>query len=295
MKATSSISGWAFFLATALSSGCYYEASTSSSGEESSSDGGSESSESSSAISTSTSDATDDLESTSEASSSSDAGGSTSGGEVGPLPDPRALWLFDGDMLEEIASADATAIGVVSFASSPWGEAAAPSTTAYIDASAAGPLVLEHKDAFSILMRLRLDDHSGNQILWSLGPASHMAAERNAMALSTYDGVLHLFTETGVAQVHEINIASAPEVGQWVQMVVVVEAGFIRIFFDGDLAGTAAFVSAETETTEFYMGGLLNTADPAQTISLHGAIDEVRIWDVALAEEHVRELAESGK
>lgn len=278
-----------------LNCGCYYEASDpSSDGSDDTVNEASEveSSGATTAISTSASAATEDLESSSTEVGSSDDGESSGTGGVGPLPEPRAIWQFDGDMVEEIASADATAIGLVSFASSPWGEAATPGTSAYIDASAAGPLVLEHKDAFSILMRVRLNDHSGNQILWSLGPASHMAAERNAMAFSAYDGVLHLFTETATAQVHEINIATAPAVGQWVEMVVVIDAGFIRIFYDGEIAGTAPFVPVDTQTTEFYLGGLLNTADPAQTISLHGAIDEVRLWDVALADEHVAEIAE---
>lgn len=283
--------GWLLY---ALHCGCYYEESTPSAGEsDDTADEASETESSGATTVTSTSTATtEDIESSSTEAGSSDGSESSGTSGVGPLPEPRAIWQFDGDMVEEIASADATAIGLVSFASSPWGEAATPGTSAYIDASAAGPLVLEHKDAFSILLRVRLNDHSGNQILWSLGPASHMAAERNAMAFSAYDGVLHLFTETATAQVHEINIATAPAVGQWVEMVVVIDAGFIRIFYDGEIAGTAPFVPVDTQTTEFYLGGLLNTADPAQTISLHGAIDEVRLWDVALADEHVAEIAE---
>lgn len=281
----------ALLLASALG-GCFSEPSSSSDGDDDESDVGS--SDTSSASSTSTSSASGSSSSTTTASSSGGTGETSTGTTADDvIPEPRAIWRFDGDMVEDIGSADATAIGNVSFVESPSSMAAViAASSSYIDASTAGSIVLEHKDALTILMQLRLDDHSGNQMLWSLGPASHMASERNAMSLSVLDGVFHFFTETGAAEVHGINPVSAPPPGQWFELVVVLDAGFVSIFFDRELAVTSPFVPVETSTTEFYIGGLLNTADPAQSIPLHGAIDEVRIWDVALDDDAVVAISE---
>ena len=235
-------------------------------------------------------DAVTSLAESSTGTSTTAASESTPGSTGEELPAPRAAWRFDGDLTEDVDGADALSVGSISFVSSPTSLAAAPSASSYIDASAVGPLVLAARDAFTMLVRVRLDDLVGNQMLWSLGPAwaegmPGEPAEHNATAFSVLDGQFHLFTETGAGTNHYVDPAPGPPPGQWTTVVVVVDADLVRVYVDGALAGASQFVPSETSTTFFYMAGLMNTEDPADTSTLHGAIDEARFWDVALEEE----------
>lgn len=288
-------------LAIALACGCFSEntgATDVADGSDSRAESAVDSGDTSTASSTTTtssasqSDPTTGSAEVSSATSSDTSTADTSTTAESTSPEPRAVWRFDGDLVEDIAGADATAVGSVDFVASPSSMAATPAASSYIDASAAGLLVLANLDAFTVFMRLRMDDHVGSQVLWSLGPAYDMSPERNAMALSNLDGLLRLFTETGAAENHTVDLSSTPAIGQWVEMVVVVDADDVRVFLDSQLAGASPFLPVETSTTELYIGGLLNTSEPTATLPLHGAIDEVRIWDIALDEAQVLAIPE---
>lgn len=283
-------------IVAAATTGCFSDPASSSTGSSSPTDPEASSSEATSAGSTATSsdvasssDATSTTTSSAETTTSIDTSAGSTGAE---LPQPRAAWRFDGDLTEDIENADALAVGSVQFISSPTGMAAAPATGAYIDASAVGSLVLASKAAFTMLVRVRLDDLEGNQMLWSLGPAwaegeGGEPAEHNATAFSVLDGQFHLLTETGEGTNHYLDPAPAPPTAQWSTVVVAIEADFVRVYVDGALVGASEFVPSETSTTLFYIGGLMNPVDASDTDSLHGAIDDARFWDVVLDENQV--------
>jgi hypothetical protein len=192
------------------------------------------------------------------------------------LPEPRAVWRFDGDFVEDIVGADGVAEGRVSFVASPTG-------------MAAGPLVLASVGAVSTLVRVRLDDLTGDQVLWSLGKAGNAQAPAdNSFALALADGVLQVFTETGAGGInHTAVLGPVVPAGDWVTLVVTVDADTVRAYVDGAPGPSAFYVPPETTASDFYIGGFANPDSPTLTESLHGAIDELRIWDVVLDDEQV--------
>lgn len=253
--------------------------------------------------STTSSGDTDDTTSSDDASTSDEADTDTDDtdtdtgeGDV-PLdvgddgPEPRVTWRFDGDLTEDLAGADAVAQGDVSFEDALYGQGARVSS-GWIDASAAGPLVLANLDAFTLRIVLRQDTDAGRQTLWALGTVDDDPTPKsNVFFVTTFGGQLMVSTSAGMGVFQEFEIGAAPAVQQWHTLVLVFEDGEARVFWDGAMRSSAFFTPAETQSVTVGLASMHEIV-PSSAIPLSGVVDEVSFFDQAISDDEALFLAQ---
>ena len=220
--------------------------------------------------------------SSSAGSSSSTGGDDSSSSTTGPaLPQPLAVFHFDGDLLDASGNGyDAAAFGDVVFVPAPEGLAVrCASEDAYVDADALGEEMLMHLDGFTMFTRVRID---GVGRIWGHITVGE-TPETNGTWLIVEDGALRFGTEigNGVNQV----VALGPPPKGWADVVIVVDGTTVAYYLDGVLQISTEYTPAETTNTQLAFCGYDLPGSP-----LEGAIDELRFFDVPLAADEVAGL-----
>jgi len=113
-------------------------------------------------------------------------------------------------------------------------------------------------------------------------------APRSYSLYTTTAGALHFSTGPSGAYIGSTSATPLPT-KQWVHVAVKVEGGVHKYFINGQPAGTGGtgvVLPGTTDTSVLYIG---RTGEGA-TRSFQGKIDEVRIYDLALTDQQIKDL-----
>ena len=91
-------------------------------------------------------------------------------------------------------------------------------------------------------------------------------------------------------QLHQILIPNLLRAQQWCHVAAVSGPGGMKLYLNGALAGTTNYTGSFAglkNGNHFYLGQTVTTSDPPTNFK--GAIDEVRVWNVARTGEQIRD------
>lgn len=232
--------------------------------------------------------------STSEGSSTSGSGGSSSSDETGApveLPEPIAWYVFNGNMHDQIGSADGIeVVGDVNYVPGYDGMAAdLHEDSGYFDVSSLADEYadLSNDSRFSVAVRLRPEAYTGTDTLIALGSLGE-SMDSNALSLQFVNGVIRIFSETGENGAdHMSELGPAPKLDEWHGLVFVFDEEYIRTFQDGELLAEVFYTPAETSSNQLTVGNWVD----GQDLKLNALLDDLQIFDVVLSDEEASYLS----
>ena len=201
-------------------------------------------------------------------------------------PAPVAHWRFDGDLANHAGGGSAQTYPghVAVFEETPWTQGLQVAPGVKADAFAATFLAL--KEAFTAVMRFRLDSVAERRVLFALGDNAETQAA-NSWWLEVNNGTLKVLAETGDGEDTLQALVAMPDDDLHHTLVLTVADGDLKIWLDDKAFTTVAAPALQSQSGTFRIGAFGPGLWP-----MHGVIDDLRFYDVPLTTAQMEHIVQ---